>query len=364
VVKIEALSEERDTAVTFFRTQGAKAARLSLKVYHQGAPIPLSARVPLLENMGFKVINERTYRITPTGRTLSYLHEMTLEASRGGEIDLTADLKERLERLFMAVWQNRAENDGYNGLVLSADLAWRDIAVVRALSKYLRQAGVRFSEDYMWTTLNNYPEIASKLVDLFHLRFNPGTDGEDRTLGTARLESEINNALEEVSSLDDDRILRRFQNVIDSVLRTNFYQLDPEGEPKPTFAFKVDSRKITICRNRARSGKSSSTAREWKACICASASCPRRPALVRPAAGFPHRSARPGQGAAGQERGDRAGWRQGRLRAQTDAAESATATPWFKEGTESYKTFINAAARRHRQSRRRQGCAAGRVVRA
>ena len=244
VVKIEALSEGRDTAVTFFRTHGDKAVRLSLKVYHQGAPIPLSARVPLLENMGFKVINERTYRITPTDRTLSYLHEMTLEASRGGEIDFTADVKERLERLFMAVWQSRAENDGYNGLVLTAGLSWRDIAVVRALSKYLRQAGVRFSEDYMWTTLNNYPEIATKLVELFHLRFNPATDGEDRTLGTARLESEINNALEEVSSLDDDRILRRFQNTIDSVLRTNFYQLDNAGQPKPTFAFKVDSRKI------------------------------------------------------------------------------------------------------------------------
>lgn len=244
IVKIETLSDRRNTAITFFRSVAAKSSRLSLKVYHRGEPIPLSARVPLLENMGFRVINERTYRITPTDTPLSYLHEMTLEANRGGEIDFTDDVKDRLESLFMAIWSDLAEDDGYNSLVLSASLAWRDIAVVRALSKYLRQTGIRFSEDYMWTTLNNYPLIAEKLVELFHLRFDPSTKDNDRELGAARLESELSNALEDVSSLDDDRILRRFQNAIDSILRTNFFQLDQDGQPKPTFAFKVDSRKI------------------------------------------------------------------------------------------------------------------------
>lgn len=244
IVKIETLSDQRDTAITFLRTVAARSSRLTLKVYHRGEPIPLSARVPLLENMGFRVINERTYRITPTDTPLSYLHEMTLEAHRGGEISFTDDVKGRLESLFMAIWSDRAEDDGYNSLVLTANLAWRDIAVVRALSKYLRQTGIRFSEDYMWTTLNNYPLITAKLVELFHLRFDPSTKDKDRELGAARLESELSNALEEVSSLDDDRILRRFQNAIDSILRTNFFQLDINGQPKPTFAFKVDSRKI------------------------------------------------------------------------------------------------------------------------
>ena len=244
VVKIETLSDSRQTAINFLPAPGNEDSRISLKVFHRGAPIPLSARVPLLENMGFRVINERTYRITPADTPLAYLHEMTLEASHGGGIGLDNGLQERLESLFMAIWSDQAENDGYNALVLSAGLAWRDIAIVRALSKYLRQAGVRFSEDYMWTTLNNYPQITSKLVELFHLRFLPGTNGEDRTLGTARLESELTDALDQVTSLDDDRILRRFQNAIDSILRTNFFQLDASGKPKPTFAFKINSRKI------------------------------------------------------------------------------------------------------------------------
>ncbi|MBO6758176.1 MAG: NAD-glutamate dehydrogenase [Roseibium sp.] len=244
LMKIETLSDRRDTAITFFRAAGALSTRLSLKVYHRGAPIPLSARVPLLENMGFDCINERTYRITPTDLPLSYLHEMTLEARGGGAFEFSEDMKQRLEGLFMAIWLGRAENDGYNRLVMSAGLAWRDIAIVRALSKYLRQAGIRYSEDYMWTTLCNYPHIAAKLVDLFHLRFDPAMSAKDRELGTARLENELYNALEDVASLDDDRILRRFQNVIDSVLRTNFFQLDDAGQPKPTFSFKIESGKI------------------------------------------------------------------------------------------------------------------------
>jgi glutamate dehydrogenase len=244
IVKLETLSDKNDTTITFHRQAGTRDSRLSLKVYHRGSPIPLSARVPLLENMGFRVINERTYRITPADAPMSYLHEMTLESRSGEDIVFSDQLQPRLESMFMAVWTGLAEDDGYNRLVLTAELAWRDVAVIRALSRYLRQAGIRFSEDYMWSTLNNYPKIAAKLVELFHLRFNPDVTEKDRDLGTERLESELTADLEDVASLDDDRILRRFQNTIESILRTNFYQLDKKGQPKPTFAFKIDSRQI------------------------------------------------------------------------------------------------------------------------
>jgi len=244
IVKLETLSDKNDTTITFHQSAGSKDNRLALKVYHRSSPIPLSARVPLLENMGFRVINERTYRITPADAPLSYMHEMTLESRSGEDIAFTDQLQSRLESMFMAIWTGKAEDDGYNRLVLTADLAWRDIAVVRALSKYLRQAGIRFSEDYMWSTLNNYPSITAKLVELFHLRFNPDVTEKDRVSGTERLEGELLSSLEEVASLDDDRILRRFQNVIESILRTNFYQLDKKGQPKQTFAFKINSWQI------------------------------------------------------------------------------------------------------------------------
>lgn len=143
---VEKLSDEADTALTFTRREQDAPNRVVLKVYHHLVPIPLSARVPILENMGFRVINERTYRLTPADRPLAYLHELSLEPKNGSEIDLTDDLKLRLEALFMAIWRGNTESDGYNALVLSAGLAWRDIAMLRALSRYLRQAGIRYSK--------------------------------------------------------------------------------------------------------------------------------------------------------------------------------------------------------------------------
>ncbi|WP_186387600.1 NAD-glutamate dehydrogenase [Stappia sp. TSB10P1A] len=241
---VEKLGEASDTALAFSRRPEDAPSRVVLKVYHHLRPIPLSARVPILENIGFKVINERTYRITPSDRPLAYLHELTLEPAGGGDIDLTDDLRGRLEAIFLAVWRGQAESDGYNALVLNAGLAWRDIAMLRALSRYLRQAGIRFSEDYMWRTLNRYSDVAARLVELFHLRFDPGLDGADRALGAARVEQEITDALDKVDSLDDDRILRRFGNIIAAMLRTNFFQLDAHGQPKPTFAFKLDPQRI------------------------------------------------------------------------------------------------------------------------
>lgn len=224
--------------------------------------------------MGFRVINERTYRVTPADAPLSYLHEMTLESRSGEDIVFSDQLQSRLESMFMAVWTGLAEDDGYNRLVLTAELAWRDVAVIRALSRYLRQAGIRFSEDYMWSTLNNYPKIAAKLVELFHLRFNPDVTEKDRDLGTERLESELTADLEDVASLDDDRILRRFQNTIESILRTNFYQLDKKGQPKPTFAFKIDSRQIDDLPQPRPFREIFVYSPAWKACTCVSAWLP------------------------------------------------------------------------------------------
>ncbi|WP_425089358.1 NAD-glutamate dehydrogenase [Stappia sp.] len=241
---IEKLSDEADTALTFTRREQDAPNRVVLKVYHHLVPIPLSARVPILENMGFRVINERTYRLTPDERPLAYLHELSLEPVGGGEIDLTDDLKLRLEALFMAIWRGDTESDGYNALVLSAGLGWRDIAMLRALSRYLRQAGIRYSEDYMWRTLNRYSDVARKLVEMFHLRFDPDPNGEDRSLGAERVERDLLDSLEQVDSLDDDRILRRFDNVINAMLRTNFFQIDAHGLPKQTFAFKLDPQRI------------------------------------------------------------------------------------------------------------------------
>src|SRR5947209_9973631 len=127
--------------------------------------------------MAFKVVDERTYRIEPAdaGAAEVWMHDMMLERADGAAFDLEV-LKGRLEAAFMAVMRGRAENDGYNALVLGAGLQWRDVALVRTISRYLRQIRIAYSQDYMWATLRKHAGIAAQVVALFHNRFDPRLD--------------------------------------------------------------------------------------------------------------------------------------------------------------------------------------------
>jgi glutamate dehydrogenase len=245
---LESLSEVRPLGADFYSRRGSDKAAAGLKVWSRQRPIPLSERVPVLENMGFKVVDEQTYRIDPSGAGGAaevWLHDMVLERADGAAIDLEA-LKQRLEACFMAVMRGRAENDGYNALVLEAGLQWRDVALVRTLSRFLRQAKVAYSQDYMWATLRKHAAIAADIVSLFHTRFDPRGEqaNEARDARQADIRARIEAELQNVESLDEDRILRHFVNTVEAALRTNFYQIDPGDQPKPTIAVKFQSGKI------------------------------------------------------------------------------------------------------------------------
>ncbi len=242
---IEALTEERPLAVDFRHREEEEQRNVSLKVWSFGRPLPLSERVPVLENMGFRVVDERTYRVTPPGEARFWLHDMLLTRGDGAPIDLGAG-KAPLEATFLMAMRGAAENDGYNALTLAAGLAWREVALIRTLSRYLRQIRVLFSQDYMWATLVKYAGIAADIVALFHARFDPrpeaavARDEKQKTIA-ARIED----ALQAVDSLDEDRILRHFVNAVQVALRTNFYQTAADGQPKPLIAIKFASGKVT-----------------------------------------------------------------------------------------------------------------------
>jgi glutamate dehydrogenase len=243
---IESLSPIRPLGADFYSRRESERSAAGLKVWSREKPITLSERVPVLENMGFRVVDERTYRIEPSdaGAAEVWLHDMLLERADGAAFDLEA-LKARLEAAFMAVMRGRAENDGYNALVLSAGLQWRDVALIRTISRFLRQARIAYSQDYMWGTLRRHPEIAAQVVEMFHTRFDPRLELSIEQRGEKQLEflAQIESALADVESLDEDRILRHFVNAVTSALRTNFYQIE-NGQPKPTIAIKFDSRKV------------------------------------------------------------------------------------------------------------------------
>ena len=241
---IEALTPERPLGAQFYRDAGEPLTGAGLKVFSRKHPIPLSERVPILENMGFRVVDERTYHIEPHGTDDAWFHDMTLESASDQAIELAAR-KELLETCFLAVMGREAENDGYNALVLAAGLGWRDIALIRTISRFLRQIRVPYSQDYMWATLRKHALIAAQIVELFHARFDPHlafTDG--RAAREQDIATAIDGALQAVESLDEDRILRHFVNAVTAAIRTNFHQADERGRPDPLIAVKFASRKV------------------------------------------------------------------------------------------------------------------------
>ena len=244
---MEQLSPDHPLGVDFYPIDREVRQCAGLKVWSHRRPIPLSERVPVLENMGFKVVDERTYHHVPeeSAEPGTWFNDMMLERADGRDIDLEAR-KSALETCFVKVMRGGAENDGYNALVLTAGLMWRDVALIRAISRFLRQIRVPFSQDYMWATLRKHAVVAGKIVALFHLRFDPRLELtlEQRAAREATALAEIETALQKVESLDEDRILRRFVNAVQAAIRTNFYQIDVDGQAKTTIAIKYASRKL------------------------------------------------------------------------------------------------------------------------
>jgi glutamate dehydrogenase len=248
---MEGLSPNRPLGVDFHRRAGDRDTAIGLKIWSYERPIPLSERVPVLENMGFKVVDERTYQIArqveddPKHTSDVWLHDMLLERADGRAIDLKST-KHGLEAAFLVVMRGGAENDGYNALVLVAGMKWRDVALIRTISRFLRQIRVPYSQDYMWTTLVKHAGIAADIVRLFQARFDPRPDSsaEGRKAGEGAAAAAIEAGLQQVQSLDEDRILRRFVNAVQAAIRTNFYQIDAQGQPKQLIALKFASRRL------------------------------------------------------------------------------------------------------------------------
>ena len=214
---------------------------LSLRVYHAGTAIPLSKRVPVLEDFGFRVIDEQTYILTPRDGVERYLHDMVLELGDEDAETILARHK-HIEAALIAVWQGHAESDQINSLVTLATLDWHQAALLRALSRYLRQVGISYSQRYVARVLVSQRKAAQALIALFEALHDPrlGDGAERAEAARAAIAAE----LEQISSLDEDNIIRRFQNLIEAALRTNFWQRSAEDQRRPALAIKFESHKV------------------------------------------------------------------------------------------------------------------------
>ncbi|MGV8937660.1 MAG: NAD-glutamate dehydrogenase [Allorhizobium sp.] len=230
-------------SIAFHSQQTDAGTALYLKIFHNGAHLPLSRRVPLLENLGFKVISERTFDIdVPRAGhpdTLVVLHDMELQVQSGKPFEI-ATHGAVMEEAFLAAFNGGVDNDTFNRLVLSSGLNVRQVTVLRAYAAYLQQCGIVYSQGLIADTLNKHPGIAAELFHLFQDTFDPALSQKLRNRRLADHQQAIEVALTSVPSLDEDLILRRYVNAIDATIRTNFFQKGADGKPKPMLAFKFD----------------------------------------------------------------------------------------------------------------------------
>ncbi|MCB1889433.1 MAG: NAD-glutamate dehydrogenase [Rhodocyclaceae bacterium] len=242
IEQMESLADGRPLAMNLYVPLEAEPGQLNFKLFRAGAPVPLSHSLPMLERMGVRVVDERPAEISRQDGTKFWVHDFGMTLAKPGEIQVER-LRERFHEAFMQVWQGGVENDDFNRLTLLAGLSWREIRILRAYAKYMKQAAFTFSQTYMEQVLASYPAYAGQLVRLFCLRFDP-TEDSDRNGRCDTLRDQMLGFLDTVANLDEDRILRQFLAMIDATLRTNFYQKGPDGDGKPYLSFKLNPARI------------------------------------------------------------------------------------------------------------------------
>ncbi|OQK15643.1 hypothetical protein AU255_15595 [Methyloprofundus sedimenti] len=215
--------------------------QLYFKLYCFGKVASLSRSLPMLENMGVTVCSENPYQIKKFSQDKSFwIHDFGLAYDQVAQLDIEA-LKPRFQEAFEQCWMGRVENDGFNALVINAGLSWQDINILRTLYFYLRQIGIAFSQSYVVKTLVRNANVVTLLVKLFYQRFNTETVLPEEA--TVQIE-EILYLIEQVKSLDEDRILRRYLNLILAAERTNYFIQPVDEQNIPYLSIKFNSAKV------------------------------------------------------------------------------------------------------------------------
>ncbi len=235
------LDEGAPLSLSLYRLVEEEGSGVNLKLFHGDAPIPLSDVLPMMENLGLRVIGERPYEIAANDAAY-WIHDFDLEHHTSTEVNLQ-EMREPFIEAFRRIWSGEAENDAFNRLIIGVNLDWREVAMLRGYARYLKQVRLGMSQDYIATTLANHPEITRELVTLFELRFDPAERPDDGEVDDCM--ARIQRLLDDVASLNDDQLLRRYTELIQATLRTNYYQQREDGEAKNYIAFKLEPSKVT-----------------------------------------------------------------------------------------------------------------------
>ena len=245
---LASIDAEHPVRLRAFRLDGDEDGKIRAKIYARNGAIALSDCVPVFERMGLFVAFETGYPVKPLSKPVAdapdtyWVHSLSMRRSDGKDIDLQA-IGEAFEAAFVAIWRGYSENDGFNALVFNAGLTWREAALCRTLSAYRHQTGLDPARPTQIEALNANPELTRMLVNLFKARFDPELDG-DRQLTQTSLRAEIDAGLRAVKSLDHDRVIRRTADLIMATQRTNYYQTNNDGSPRPFISIKIATQEL------------------------------------------------------------------------------------------------------------------------
>jgi glutamate dehydrogenase len=245
IAEFDRLSADQSVRVRAFRLRGDSAKILRCKIYSLGQQLPLSAVMPILENMGLFVQTEDSIQVrreAGEGEEALWLHDLEMRAASGRDIDLET-VDRCFEAAFEAIWKGRAENDGFNRLIIEMGVSWRKAGLIRALARYRQQTGLDPSTSVVEQALAEHPAVVHDIIALFRARFDPAAFSEHaaRTAEVERLRVAVEGNLDAVQSLDADRVLRRLARLVLAIQRTNYFQTGPDGELKRYYSFKIAS---------------------------------------------------------------------------------------------------------------------------
>jgi glutamate dehydrogenase len=245
VTFLEAAEKEPERLhLDIYRPEPRRKDKFFLKIFRNlKDAIPISDLLPMLENMGLKVIAERPYGLEFAGGRRAWIQDLEL-LIQGTAVAKFDELSAEIKSAFTAAWTGRMDSDTFNQLTLTAGVPWRLVVVLRAYCRYLLQTGLPFSQGYIAQVLVKNPAIARGLTDLFISRFDPDVSDSARRSALKRLDLKMSGMLEEVTRSDEDRILRALWNALSVTVRTNAYQLSDSAQFKDYLSFKIESQKM------------------------------------------------------------------------------------------------------------------------
>lgn len=244
IVMIDKLSTSNQYAITLSKGQGDRADVWQIKLFRYNEPVSLSRGLPLIENFGVKLLDEQPRKIILGNKDTVYVCDFGVMVPTECIENLeNTEIVNNLKEAIIAAFNREIENDSLNRLVLLSGLDANQIVILRGISHYIIQTALPFSKQYLKECLTRYPDVSKNLFLMFDAKFNVNNHSIEKTM---EYKNKIAQELTTVSNIDDDSILKAYLTILDTMLRTNYYQVDSNGLRKPYISFKLESNKLAF----------------------------------------------------------------------------------------------------------------------